>query len=136
MNTKKGDVLNRTISVLAIGACVFLANMEDATAHPTEYRPYVVTRHYVYNQPLAFPGWLRGNREFQYWYLGSHYRYLRYPDWQQVYDVYRFERRYQVSSRRNYRPVTYDRSHRKKDSRKDSRSDRRSDRKKSRNHRH
>ena len=28
MNTKIGDVLNRTASVLAIGACVFLAIME------------------------------------------------------------------------------------------------------------
>ena len=112
MNTKTDDFRNCTISTLVIGTCLLLAMTADAGAHDVEYRPYVVTRHYMHNQPLTLPRWLRANREFQHWYAGSRYRLRPDLGWQRIYDVYCFEKRYQSQGRRYYGRVVHDRTSR------------------------
>ncbi len=112
MNAQTSHILNRTISSLVIGTCLFLVSAADASAHKIEYRPYVVHRQYVYGQTRIFPGWLRKNREFQRWYLHSRYRLMRHMTWHRLYDIYHFEKRYRLQSRRFHGKVYRDHGYR------------------------
>jgi len=102
MNAIGNHILTRTISLLIIGTCLFLAGTADAAAHQTEHRTYVVQYHYTHGQKKASPSWLRRNRDFQHWYLHSRYRSMHRLSWQRLYDIYRIEKRYRLRSRKHH----------------------------------
>jgi hypothetical protein len=112
MNIGTKRILNRAAHSLVIGAGLLLLSTVDATAHDVDYRSYVAQRHYVLSPPGPFPRWLRENREFQHWYVGSHYRLKRDLGWQRIYDAYYFERRYRLQSHRYYGRAGHDHAHR------------------------
>lgn len=99
MKTKTRDFLTRTMYSLFIGSFLSLVSVADATAHTSDYRPYVVQRHYVVSQPRNFPRWLRADRKFQRWYLGNRYRLRSDLSWQRTYDIYYYEKHYRAHNR-------------------------------------
>jgi len=104
--------MKRAICSLIFGACLFLASAPDASAHNTEYRPYIVHDDYVYGRTKTVPGWLKRNRDFRRWYLHSRYRFTRRMSWYRIYDLYTFERRYHRHNRKYYGNVYRDNSYR------------------------
>lgn len=117
MNVTTSLNMKRMTFSLIVGACLFLASAPDASAHGTEYRPYIVNDHYVVGRIRHFPTWLRRDRDFQHWYLHSRYRFTRRMSWHRIYDLYIFERRYHRHKRKYYGNVYRDyryRTHQKK----------------------
>jgi hypothetical protein len=112
MNANKCHIMKRTILSLLFGAGLVLLVAADASAHEVEYRPYYVANHYVYARTRYFPDWLQRNREFQRWYMHSHYRFERHVSWPRLYDVYRFERRHRWHGGRIYGKVYRDQRYR------------------------
>jgi len=108
MKTKTRQLLSRTLYTLLLGTCLSLVSVADATAHNTDYRPYVVQRQYVVSRPQSFPRWLRDDRRFQHWYHGNRYRLQRNLSWQRVYDIYYLEKRHRVRNRSYRGRVMYD----------------------------
>ena len=100
MNSKTNHLMKRLAWSLIFGMGLMLLNVPDASAHKTEYRPHIVYDHYAYAGSRPFPRWLRKDREFQRWYLYSHYRMNRHTTWHRLYNVYKNERRHRLKNRR------------------------------------
>lgn len=108
MNANTSRIMKRTICSLVSCVCLVLLSATDASAHGIEYRPYFVQDYYVHKGTRSFPRWLRRHREFQHWYRHSHYRVTRRMSWRRLYDIYRYERRHRLHSRKFYGKVYRD----------------------------
>ena len=108
MSTIIPHIVKRSFaSMLAVAALAMLV-AEPAAAHKYGHRPYV-TNHYYYQhgRRVVFPRWLRKHRDFQRWYYRSDYRFIRGASWEGLYDLYRFERRYNRHGQRRFRGRVY-----------------------------
>lgn len=90
--------MKRLVWSLVIMSALALASVPEASAHGSHYRAY--DRHHVVRHSHSYPYWLRRNHEFHRWYLHSHYRNHYYLSWNRLFDIYRYERRYQRPHRR------------------------------------
>jgi hypothetical protein len=90
--------MKRLIWSLLIASALVLTSVPGASAHGSHYRAY--ERHYVVRHGHNYPYWLRRNSDFHRWYWHSYYRHDFYLSWDQLFDIYRYERRY-------HRPYRY-----------------------------
>ncbi len=91
-----------------IGSTVVLAGLmlgasPAAEAHGAHYRNYDAPgyQYGVFHRKRHMPGWLWHKRGFRHWYFRTPLRFDRHLGWRQLYDAYRWERRY--NHRRHYR---------------------------------
>ena len=90
---------------------LLLGAVPEADAHGQVYNGYESTRHYhgdVYER-RTMPRWLWRKPGFRHWYFRSSLRFNRQLAWWQLYDIYRWERRY--DHRRHARAKHYTRHH-------------------------
>ena len=107
---------------LAVVAGLTFIHTPEAAAHPGVHETHVVPVHgidyrrashprhyyrgqrhdrnyhdrYYYEKKRAYrmPRWLKRNRSFRRWYRNSPYNRHHYLRWNELYDIYRWERRY------------------------------------------
>jgi len=84
---------------IALGA-LLLGSVETASAHGRVYNNYDPPNHYRagihrgIHRHGHMPGWLQHNKGFRKWYYRSSLRHNRQLAWQQLYEIYHWERRY------------------------------------------
>ena len=73
-----------------------LSTGQTAEAHGFGYHGHgsPVHRYDVFYRTKHMPGWVRKKRHFRHWYAHSPIRFDYRLSWTDVYDVYRWERRY------------------------------------------
>lgn len=84
-----------TISLLLAAGLIFI-DASPASAHSGVDRPHVrsyghqvqVLRHH------QMPDWLRRDHRFRHWYRHTPLRHYRQIGWNQLFEIYRWERRY------------------------------------------
>lgn len=108
MNAKLTHTIRRLVFSIMLSAGLLTAIAQPAAAHKIEFRP-VVSKHYYYQhgRHFTFPRWLRKNQDFRRWYLRSDYRYIRGANWNTLYDMYLFEKRYQRRSHKHFHGKEY-----------------------------
>ena len=82
-------------STLAV-ACLLLGAVPAAEAHGIVYNDYDSPRHYHrdIHRDRAMPRWLWNKKGFRRWYHRSAHRLNYRLAWWQIYDIYRWERRF------------------------------------------
>ena len=108
MKTKTKYLAKQTLAMLIIGACFSMLSATEATAGDKQHRSHVVYSHYAYSKPARMPRWLRGDREFKYWYLSNRYALRSNLSWQRRYDIFQYERYYRLKDRRFRGRVMHD----------------------------
>ena len=100
--------MNKLITGVLLASSLFLIDVSPAAAHEGAERVRVHSNqgHYDSRRHDAMPKWLKRNRQFRHWYRHSPLRRYRNLGWSQLYDIYRWERRY--FSRRYYSENAYD----------------------------
>jgi hypothetical protein len=79
---------------LIVLAGTSIAAAPEASAHGNDKVRYVDYDRYVHKRSAReFPRWLRGKRNFQRWYVRSHYRNMRRLNWERLYDLYLYDTR-------------------------------------------
>lgn len=95
----------RHFTLAALACAMFMST--PAFAHDVAPRTFFVHDGYVALRHRGVaPHWLRMHRPFQRWYRQSRYRYVKSPDWLQLYDLYRIEV-HQYGPVRYYGPVRH-----------------------------
>ena len=109
-------------SLLLAGGAMFLI-APAAEAHPDRYGARDHHGHHghhgYHGHRVKFhrghmPRWLKRDRPFRAWYRHSHFKYNPRLDWRELYDIYRWERRYYTPRRYKhyghhpYREYRYD----------------------------
>ena len=93
-----------TAAVIAGG--LMLLNSPEAAAHKEVRNTYQPPAH-VYLETRRsnhMPGWLQRDRDFRHWYRHTRLRHDRRLAWFQLYDIFRWERRW---GRSYYRSDNY-----------------------------
>ena len=93
----------RTIGTLIVVCGITLGTSELAEAHGMVYNRHDAPRHYhgdLYRH-RAMPRWLWKKNGFASWYYHSPLRFNNHLAWWQLYEIYRWERRY--DRRHHYR---------------------------------
>ena len=103
--------MNKLSVALLLAAGLFLIDVSPAAAHQRVdgYNVYTHARHAEVLRRHEMPRWLKRNRHFRHWYRHSPLKRYRQIGWNQLFEVYRWERRYFAS--RHY--VDYDDDRRK-----------------------
>lgn len=83
--------MKRLIWLLVLSAALVVAVVPEASAHPSHYQ---FDRHYVVRHGHSYPYWLRRNSDFHDWYWQSRFRNDFYLSWNEIFGIYRYERRY------------------------------------------
>ena len=93
----------RIIGSLMAVTGLLLGASQVAEAHGTNYRAHNSSGYYQGNfyRKQHMPRWLWNKRSFRHWYFRTPLRFNRRVAWQQLHDVYRWERRY--GNRGHYR---------------------------------
>ena len=100
--------MNKLMTAAVIAGGLMLVNSPEAAAHKevrVEYQPpaYHYTRIDV-RRPKHMPRWLQRDRYFRAWYRHTPLRRDVRLAWHQLFDIYRFERRF---GRTYYRSNNY-----------------------------
>ena len=136
--------MNKLMTTAVIAGGLLLMNSPEAAAHKevrNTYQPpahHHTYRHIDVRRPKHMPRWLKRDRAFRYWYRHTPLKRDRRLAWHQLFDIYRFERRYGVTYYRshNYWEDYYAMRYGERHFDRDDRYDRRRDRRKDRRHRH
>lgn len=112
--------MNKLSVALLLAASLFFIDISPATAHQRVdgYNVYTHARHVEVLRRHEMPRWLKRNKRFRHWYRHSPLKRYRQIGWHQLFEIYRWERRYFGS--RYY--IDYDDDHRR-DKRRRSRRD-------------
>ena len=106
---------------LLLAAGLILIDVSPAAAHSSVERVHVKSyghrAHELRHHQM--PNWLRRDHRFHHWYRNTPLRHYPQISWNQLFEIYRWERRY--FGTRHY--VAYDDKHRWKDRRKRHRHD-------------
>ena len=86
----------RSISTFTVICSLFLGAAQTAAAHDRAYDRRASPPHYheIIQRGQYMPHWLRQDREFRSWYRRTSLRYNDYLAWWQLYEIFRWERRY------------------------------------------
>ena len=97
-------------TIIAAGG-LLLASVDTASAHGRADHGYNLPNHYraIGHRHSHMPAWLRHKKGFRAWYFRSSLRYTRQIAWWQLYEIYRWERRY---DRRHHYPASHKRGRR------------------------
>lgn len=99
--------MNKLMTTALVAGGLMLLNSPEATAHKevrNVYEPpayYDTYRHVEYRRSTHMPRWLKRNHSFRKWYQHTRLRRDRRLAWDQLYDIYRFERRWGMSYHRS-----------------------------------
>jgi len=123
--------MNKVMITALLAGGLMLVNSPEAAAHKEARHTYQPPAHYFYDvhRSKHMPRWLKRNHSFSKWYRHSSLRRNHRVGWDELFDIYRWERRHGYRSDRYY---NYERRYRD-DYRRD---DRRRDRRDKRGHRH
>ena len=97
--------MNKLSVGLLLAASLFFIDVSPAAAHQGADHVRGYSDSYRY-QPRRheMPKWLKRNKRFRHWYRHSSLKRYRQIGWNQLFEIYRWERRYFAA--RNY--VAYD----------------------------
>ena len=86
----------KSIGTLTVICTLCLGASPAASAHDRSYDRYASPRHHhvVVYRDHHMPRWLRRDRGFSVWYQRTSLRYNVYLAWPQLFEIYRWERRY------------------------------------------
>ena len=105
---KPEDVMNKLMTAAVIAGGLMLLNSPEAAAHKEVRNTYQPSVHYYthidVHRSHKMPRWLKRNKGFRHWYRHSPLKRDRRLAWHQLFDIYRFERRF---GRNYYRSANY-----------------------------
>lgn len=95
--------MNKLGISLLLAAGLFGLDVSPVAAHPQADRVQVHSDGYRFNARRhdAMPRWLSRDKRFRHWYRHSPLKRYRRLGWNELYDIYRWERRY-FGSRKHY----------------------------------
>jgi hypothetical protein len=110
----KEVIMNKLGLSLLLAAGLFSLDISPASAHQQGDRVHVYSDGYRYAtmRHRSMPRWLRHDRQFRRWYEHTPLNRYRRISWNELYDIYRWERRYFSSHSYNARNRNY-RDHRR-----------------------
>ena len=79
---------------LLLAAGLFFVDVTPAEAHSGVERVRGYDQHVQVSRRHEMPRWLKRDRHFRHWYRRSPLRHYRQIGWKQLFDIYRWERRY------------------------------------------
>ena len=88
--------MNKLSVGLLLAASLFFIDIAPAEAHQgaDRMRGYGHAYHYEVRRRHEMPLWLKRNKRFRHWYRSSPLRHYRQIRWNQLFEIYRWERRY------------------------------------------
>lgn len=94
--------MNKLSVGLLLAASFFFIDVSPATAHPAadHARGYAHGYHFEERRRHQMPRWLKRNKQFRHWYRHTPLRHYRQIRWRQLFEIYRWERRYFRTGRR------------------------------------
>lgn len=101
--------MNKLKLSLLLAASLFFIDVSPVAAHQGADRTHTYSHgyHFEARRRHDMPRWLQRNRHFRHWYQHTPLRHYRQIRWQQLFEIYRWERRYfQARSDAAYRDVT------------------------------
>lgn len=116
MSTLKRRMAKRLVAATLTCTVLALTFAQPAAAHKVGHRPAVTNQYYrlydrQHGRRYVFPRWLQRDRDFQRWFLRNDYRYVtgynRGGSWEELYSLYRFERRHWRNGHRRFRGKVY-----------------------------
>jgi len=108
--------MNKLSVGLLLAASLFILDVSPAAAHPgvDSTRGYRDAHHVEVARHNGMPKWLKRNKRFRHWYRQSPLKRYRRISWNQLYEIYRWERNYFIARRH---PDFYGSAHRVDDRR-------------------
>jgi len=104
---KPEDVMNKVMTVVVIAGGLMLMNSPEATAHQTVHNVYQPPTYYQSygrideRRPDHMPSWMKRDKSFRHWYNRTSLKHNRRLDWHELFNIYRWERSWRSSNRRN-----------------------------------
>jgi hypothetical protein len=104
---KPEDDMNKVMTVVVIAGGLMLMNSPEATAHQTVHNVYQPPTYYQSygrideRRPDHMPSWLKRDKSFRHWYNRTSLKHNRRLDWHELFNIYRWERSWRSSNRRN-----------------------------------
>ena len=91
--------MNKLSIALLLAAGLFFVDVSPAAAHSgvDGISVYSHGRHAEVKRRQEMPRWLKRNRHFRHWYRHSPLKHYRRIGWHQLFEIYRWERRYFAS---------------------------------------
>ena len=88
--------MNKLSVGLLLAASLFFLDVSPAAAHQGADRTRIYSHGYQIEarRRHAMPVWLKRNKRFRHWYRHSPLRHYRQIRWNQLFEIYRWERRY------------------------------------------
>lgn len=99
------DVMNKVMMTALLAGGLMLMNSPEAAAHKEARHVYQPPAYYYYDtyRSERMPRWLRHNHSFKKWYRHSSLRRNHRIGWGELFDIYRWERRYGYRGDRYYK---------------------------------
>jgi len=93
--------MNKLSVGLLLAASLFFIDVTPAAAHQGVDRAQVQRHGYAFEMRRRheMPAWLKRNKRFRHWYRHSPLRHYRQIRWNQLFEIYRWERRYFANRR-------------------------------------
>lgn len=97
---KPEDVMNKLMTAAVVAGGLMLLNSPEAAAHQEARNMYQLPAHYrayAYvdvRRPKHMPSWMKRDKGFKYWYRHSSLKRNWRLGWHQLFEIYRFERRF------------------------------------------
>jgi hypothetical protein len=100
----------RSIGTFFVICSLCLATVQTSVAHDRAYERRESAPHYraTIHRDRHMPRWLVHDRGFRYWYRRTSLRHNHYLEWWQLYEIFRWERRY---DQRRHAAVYYGSQH-------------------------
>ena len=97
--------MNKILTIALIAGGLLLLESPEAAAHKEVRIAYPPSVHYHVESRRAkhMPYWLYRKKSFRRWYRNSRLRRNRHLSWNQVFDIYRWERFQAKAHRRGHR---------------------------------
>jgi hypothetical protein len=89
--------MNKLMTAAVIAGGLMLLNSPEAAAHKEVRNMYQPSAHHYTRIDMRshdMPRWLKRNKGFRHWYRHSQLKRDRRLAWHQLFDIYRFERRF------------------------------------------
>ena len=139
---KPEDVMNKVMTTALIAGGLMLINSPEAAAHKEVRHTHQAPAYYYYypgvdvRRPRHMPRWLHRNDSFRRWYRHTPLRRNLRIAWDELFDIYRWERRHATRFERRYRDYDDYRRRHYRDDRDGYRNKRRNKHRDGRPHRH
>ena len=99
--------MNKVMTIVVIAGGLMLMNSPEAAAHKTVHNVYQPPAYYqaygriVERRAHQMPRWMKRDKSFRNWYARTPLKHNRRLDWYELFNIYRWERSWRGSHRRN-----------------------------------